>query len=276
LKFKIKSDFVIPVKTGIQTKITILNILKMKLIDWIPSYEGMTAFAFLLVFLTFHKVSAVAMDSSLFKIESANIEVAGGNKSSTSYNLSDTVGQLAAGEYSSTGYVVKAGFQYLHSIIPFRFSISNINIGFGTLIPSIPKTATTNLTVYFGGAGQYQVTAIEEGRLKTQSGNAIPDTICNGGGDTCSESLAKVWSSTSAYGFGYSMSGNDIPADFIDSTYYRPFPDRTAAESPATVMTSVNVGKNRQSTVTFKTNVSSIQPAGSYQTVINFVATPSY
>ncbi len=221
-------------------------------------------------------VLAVAMDSSRFKIESANIEIAGGNKTSSSYKLADTVGQLAAGQYSSTGYVVKAGFQYLHSIIPFRFSISNINIALGTLVPSLPSTATTNLTVYFGGAGQYQVTAIEEGPLKTQSGNAIADTICDGGGNTCSESLAKVWSSTSAYGFGYGMSGNDIPADFIDSTYYRPFPDRTAAESPATVMTSVNVGKNRSSTVTFKTNISSIQRAGSYQTIINFVATPSY
>ncbi len=219
---------------------------------------------------------AVAMDSSRFKIESANVEVAGGNKTSSSYKLSDTVGQLAAGQYSSTGYVVKAGFQYLHSIIPFRFSISNINIALGTLIPNSPTTATTNLTVYFGGAGQYQVTAIEEGPLKTQSGNAIADTSCDGGANTCSESLAKVWSSTSAYGFGYGMSGNDIPTDFIDSTYYRPFPDRTAAESPATVMTSTNVGKNRQSTVTFKANISSIQRAGSYQTVINFVATPSY
>ena len=114
-------------------------------------------------------VSAVPMDSSRFKIESANVEIAGGNKSSTSYKLADTVGQLAAGQYSSTGYVVKAGFQYLHSIIPFRFSISDINIAFGTLVPSTPSTATTNLTVYFGGAGQYQVTAIEEGPLKTQS-----------------------------------------------------------------------------------------------------------
>lgn len=219
---------------------------------------------------------AVPMDSSRFRIESANIEIAGGNKSSSSYKLADTVGQLAAGQYSSTGYVVKAGFQYLHSIIPFRFSISNININFGILVPGTPSTATTNLAVYFGGAGQYQVTAIEEGSLKTQSGNVIPDTSCNGGANTCNESLAKIWTSTAAYGFGYSMSGNDIPADFTDSTYYRPFPDRTAAESPATVMTSVNVGKNRSSTVTFKTNISSIQPAGSYQTVINFVATPSY
>ena len=221
-------------------------------------------------------VSAIPMDSSRFKIESANVEIAGGNKSSSSYKLADTVGQLAAGQYSSSGYVVKAGFQYLHSIIPFRFSVSDVNIALGTLVPSTPSTATTNLSVYFGGAGQYQVTAIEEGPLKTQSLNAISDTSCDGGANTCNESLAKVWSSSSAYGFGYGMSGNDIPADFIDGTYFRPFPDRTSAESPATVMTSINVGKNRSSTVTFKTNISSIQPAGSYQTVINFVATPSY
>lgn len=235
--------------------------------------------AFILYTLYFILVStshAVPMDSSRFKIKSTNVEVAGGNKSSDSYGLSDTVSQLAAKQFSSTGYVIKAGFQYLHSIIPFHFSISNINIALGTLIPSIASTASTNLTVYFGGADQYQVTAIEEGPLKTQSGNAIPDTSCNGGGNTCSESLAKVWSSTSAYGFGYNMSGNDILTDFIDSTYYRPFPNQTAAESPAIVMSSINVEKNRQSTVTFKTNISSIQPAGSYQTVINFVATPSY
>ncbi|PIU36958.1 hypothetical protein CO005_00255 [Candidatus Roizmanbacteria bacterium CG_4_8_14_3_um_filter_34_9] len=225
--------------------------------------------------ITIHSF-AVLMDSSQFKIESANVEIAGGNKSSTSYKLSDTVGQLAAGEYSSSGYVVKAGFQYLHSIIPFSFSISNTNIAFGTLVPNIPSTATTNLTISFGNSGQYQVTAIEEGPLKTQPGVAVPDTTCDGGGNTCSESLAKIWSSSSAYGFGYGMSGDDIPTDFTDSTYFRPFPDRTASEPPAVVMTSTNVSKNRVSTVTFKANISAFQQSGSYQTVINFVATPSY
>lgn len=241
----------------------------------------MHKFIIIIIFITIitiinRGVSAVAMDSSRFKIESVNVEVAGGNKSSSRYKLADTIGQLAADQYSSNGYVVKAGFQYPHSIIPFRFSISNINIVLGTLVPNTPSTATTNLAVYFNGAYQYQVTAIEEGPLKTQSGNAIPDTTCNGSGNTCSESLAKIWTSPSSYGFGYSMSHDDIPVDFIDSVYYRPFPDQTAAEFPATVMEGANVGKNRQSTVTFKTNISSIQPAGSYQTIINFIATPSY
>lgn len=221
-------------------------------------------------------VFAVNMESSRFKIESANTSSAAGNKSSAGYKLSDTIGQLAAGQFSSTGYIVKAGFQYIHSIIPFRFSISNINIALGTLTPNTPSTATTTLTIYFGGAGQYQVTAIEEGALKTLSANTIPDTSCDGGAETCTESVAKTWSSTNAYGFGYNMSGNDIPADFSTSNHYRPFPDRAAAESPAVIMSSINVGKSRQSTMTFKANISPIQPAGSYQTVINFVATPSF
>ncbi len=233
-------------------------------------------FLYTLYFILNTPVLAVPMDSSRFKIESANVSVAGGSKSSDSYKLSDTVGQLAAGQFSSDGYVVRAGFQYLYSIIPFRFSISDTNINFGSLTPNSPVTGTTNLTVHFEDIGNYQVTAVEDGPLKTQSGNVIPDTICNGGGYTCNESISNVWASTTSYGFGYNIIGDDVPVDFIDDTYFRPFPDQTAAETPVTIMTNNNVRKNRQSTVTFKTNISSVQPAGSYQTIISFVATPSY
>jgi hypothetical protein len=220
---------------------------------------------------------AVSMESPLFKIESASVSNAAGEKSSTNYRLSDTLGQLAAGEFSSTGYVIKAGFQYIHSIIPFSFSISKTRIDLGTLLPNTPSTDQTILTVSFGGAGQYQVTAQEIGPLSTLNGvNTIPDTQCDGGGNTCNETLAKPWTSNSAYGFGYNMTGDDIPSDFINSTYYRPFPDRLQNESPAVVMSSTNVGRNRQATMTFKVNISSTQPAGNYQTIINFVATPSF
>lgn len=236
-------------------------------------------FIFYILYLILNRqdVLGVNMDSSRYRIQFGNINIAGGNKTSDSYKLSDTLGQTAAGQFQSTGYIVKAGSQYIHSIIPFRFSISNININFGILNPNSPVSQTTTLTVYFGGAGQYQVTAIEKGKLRTLNDvNNIPDTICDGGGNTCNETLAKPWTSNSAYGFGYNMNGQDIPSDFIDSTYYRPFPDATIAESPAIVMSSANVAKNRQSTVTFKVNISPIQPAGTYQTVINFVATPSF
>lgn len=230
---------------------------------------------FLLLILK--EIHAVEMESPRFQIDGANVNTAAGDKSSAGYKLSDTVGQTAAGRFASTGYIVRAGFQYLHSIIPFEFSISDINVDLGTLTPNTPSTATTILTVSFGSAGQYQVTAIEETPLQTLSGSdAIPDTTCDGGVDTCSESQAELWTSASAYGFGYNMSGDDVPADFVSTSYFRPFPDRSQPESPAVVMTSTNVGRDRQSTMTFKTNISPVQSAGSYQTVVNFVATPSF
>ncbi|MCS6956298.1 MAG: hypothetical protein NZM02_00420 [Patescibacteria group bacterium] len=240
--------------------------------------KKLTKFLFFLSFLLFSSTAilAVNMESSRFKIESANTSIASGEKSSSNYKLSDTIGQTAAGEFSSNGYIIKAGFQYIRSIIPFRFSVSNTNINLGTLLPNTPVTATTVLTIYFGSAGQYQVTAAESHPLKTLANNIIPDTNCNGGSETCTESIAKIWNSNSAYGFGYNMSGDDIPSDFDSSSKFRPFPDLSSSENPAVIMSSNNVGKNRQATMTFKVNISPLQPVGSYQTIINFVATPSF
>lgn len=219
---------------------------------------------------------AINMDSSRYRIQFGNINIGANNQSSSSFDLTTTLGQPVAGEFQSDGYIVKAGFQYLHSIIPFSFSISNTDIDFGTLTSNTPVTQTTDLTVSFGAAGQYQVTAVEEGPLVTMQGIIIPDTICDGEANTCSETLAKPWLSNSSYGFGYNVKGQDVPLDFLNANYFRPFPDNILDETPATVMKSINVGKNRQATVTFKTNISPIQPAGTYHTIISFVATPSF
>jgi len=222
------------------------------------------------------QIFALNMESPRFRIQFSNLNTASGTKSSEGYSLSDTVGQLAAGRFDSEGYVVKAGFQYLHSIIPFRFTITDTTIDFGPINPKTFSAAKTNLIVSFGSAGNYQVTANEEGKLRSPSGNTIPDTTCNGKSDTCSENVAKPWTSLIAYGFGYHLEGDDAASDFIDSTYFRPFPDSSKKKPPAVVMSNVNVGKNRTATVTFKVNVSPDQVAGTYQTVINFIATPSF
>lgn len=243
----------------------------------------MKKIVFLLSMLVFLSTTSIlyAQDGTIrsnqYRIKTGNINFGSGTPSSSSYNLGTTVGQIAANEFSSTGYTVKAGFQYIHSIIPFTFSISDTSIELGSLTPQTPSTATTNLGVSFGGSGQYQVTAVELGPLSTFSGSeTIPDTSCNGGAETCTESAADVWNSASAYGFGYNVSGDGKPSDFVDSTYFRPFPDSDSAESPEVVMSSTNVTTSQTSTVTFKANVSNIQEAGTYQTIIKFVATPSF
>ncbi len=216
--------------------------------------------------------------STQFRIKTGNVNFGSGTPSSTSYSLGTTLGQIAAQEFSSSGYVVKAGFQYIHSIIPFGLSISDTSITLGTLAPDTPATATTDVSVSFGGAGQYLVTAEEIGPMTSQGSDTISDTACNGGAQTCTESSADVWTSSTAYGFGYSMSGDGAPADFIDATYFRPFANSLATESPEVVMSSNNVTASGEdtATMTFKALISSTQPAGTYTTVIRFVATPSY
>jgi hypothetical protein len=95
------------------------------------------------------------------------------------------------------------------------------------------------------------------------------------------------------------MTGTDIPADFIGSTYFRPFPNFLTAEAPAIVMQSTNVtdtilptpnpsytpaplltgaphNVTHQSTMTMKLNISALQASGSYITVLRFFATPSF
>ena len=72
------------------------------------------------------------------------------------------------------------------------------------------------------------------------------------------------------------MSGDDVPADFVGSTYFRQFADRSNSETQTTIMSSVNVGRERTATITYKVNISSVQPAGTYQNVIMFTAVPSY
>ncbi len=214
------------------------------------------------------------IESPNYRIVFPNFNSGAGIPTSTNYNLNTTIGQTAPGLYSSAGHRTKSGFQYINSIIPFSFSVSDIQINFGTLSPDTPATATSTLVVSNGGAGGYNIKASENHPMQTSDGaNDIVDTLCN---TTCSETTAATWTSTTKYGFGFNMTGDDIAADFTNSTYFRQFSDRNSAEAAATIMTSSNVGSARTATITYKVNVGSVQPSGVYKNIIMFTAIPSY
>lgn len=246
------------------------------------------------------RVFAINMNSDEYKIQFGTVNSGGKKMTDSSYKLSTSVGQAAAKEFQSNGYIVKAGFQYIYSRVPFTFSLSTIRVDLGTLVPNIPSTGTVGLQVSFGGAGQYLVTARADSPLSTNAyASSIPFTSCDGGVNTCTITVAKPWTNTSLYGFGYNMAGEDVPTDFIDGTYFRPFSNLVTPETPAIVMQSTNVTVDisptpnpaftpapvltgvprdtvHQSTMTMKVNVSSIQPAGTYATIVRFLATPSF
>ena len=144
----------------------------------------------------------------------------------------------------------------------------------------MPKILTNTLTVSAGGAGGYQVTAFENHPLSSAAGNYIPDTLGDNG--NASETAAALWTQNTTYGFGFRMSGDDIPNDFnnpaCSPNCFRQFADPTASppEEPQIVMSSVDLARHAEATASYKINISGDQPAGVYQNQIIFIAIPLY
>lgn len=233
--------------------------------------------ACLMLLLSVH-AHAFTMSNGSWIIEMGNLNSAAGKPSNSNFKLGVTVGETGRGLYTGTNYTVRAGFQYISSIIRFRFSISNLLIDFGTLTPTNPVKRTNILTISNGSANGYAVTAFENHELLVPAtGSLIPDTTCNSG--LCTESTAASWPDASilVYGFGYrcdNISGSDcvsFPTDF-----YKQFADNSKSETPQAVMSSLNVGRNRQSQITYKVNISGTQAAGRYSNVITYIATPTF
>lgn len=234
----------------------------------------------LCLFLLFFTKSIDAqafMSNNAYKVHFGNLNSAAGKGTNSQYKLGVTVGQIAPGLYTGANYTVRAGFQYISSIIPFSFSISSQFIDFGPITPGTPITRTNNLTVSNGSAYGYQVLASENHPLRiSASGIDIPDTTCDSG--TCSETTASAWTSVLTYGFGYrcdNVNGTDCDSSFSTSTKYKQFANAEASETAQSVMSSLNVGRSRQVQITYKANITAIQAAGEYKNIITYIAIPS-
>lgn len=220
---------------------------------------------------------AFTMSNGNWTVQMGNFNMSSGKPTNSNYKLGVTTGEIASGLYSGSNYKVRAGFQYIKSIIPFRFAISSLLLDFGSLTPTNPVTRTNQLTISNGSAYGYTVTAFETQPLKNNTnGWAIPDTTCDNG--LCSESTSASWTNVLTYGFGYrcdNVTGTDC-ATFTTADDYKQFANNLAGETPQAVMTGTNVGRNKQVQITYKVNVSGTQPAGSYQTAIIYIATPRF
>jgi hypothetical protein len=218
-----------------------------------------------------------SMSNSSFILRFPNLNSFAGKPSNSQFKLGITGGQTAPGLYSGTNYKVRAGFQYIKSIIPFSFTISSIFIDFGPITPGAPVTRTNTLTVSNGSAYGYTVLARENHPLQVeQSGATIPDTTCDSG--TCNEQVASAWSSLTTFGFGYrcdNLSGTDCQSGFSNPLNYRQFASSESGELAQPVMRGVNVGRNIEGQITYKVNVSSTQAPGAYENFITYIALPS-
>ena len=228
-------------------------------------------------YLTLYLGSSYAqtMSNDQYTVQMGNLNSISGRASDGSVNLTFTSGQTPNNLFTGANYKVRAGFQYINSIIPFTFSVSSVFVDFGVISPTSPVTRTNDLTVSFGSAHGYQVTVSQNRNLRTDAtGWEIPPTTCDSG--TCTTTTAAAWTSSLVYGFGYrcdNLTGTDCNTDFSTSTFYKQF---ASSPSAVTVMSSDNVGRNRQGQITYKVNVSGTQPAGLYTNIINYIATSTF
>ncbi|MCW1949374.1 MAG: hypothetical protein KIH89_002925 [Candidatus Shapirobacteria bacterium] len=226
---------------------------------------------------------AQSFDSASYHIDWGNFNMTSGKKTSTNYQLTDTVGQNAPGKFTSTGFIVKSGFQYIYdSMEKFSFSISDISLDFGSLTPNIGSTQSNTISITTPSGKGYEILTIANHPLQTIASATIPDTTCD---TSCTISSSGVWSSSTKYGFGFNAIGINssgaatnigTSSYFTDSTYFRPFAATSRSESPQTVMSENSPVKNRSARITYKINISRNQPSGDYENLINLIAIPKY
>lgn len=228
-----------------------------------------------LMLLSVSNVWGQTMSNDNYILQMGNLNSISGKPTGPDYKLSFTSGETGQNLFSGPNYKVRAGFQYIKSIITFRFSINSTFIDFGIISPTTPVTRTNLLTISNGSAYGYQVTLSQNHNLRVDSSGAeIPPTTCDSG--NCTSTTSDTWTSSLTYGFGYrcdNISGTDCASGFSDSSYYKSL---ASSPSAVAVMSSANVGRNRQSQITYKVNIAGTQPAGLYRNVLNYIAIPTF
>lgn len=228
----------------------------------------------LIVFLFSKKINAQTFDSASYHIDWGNFNMTSGKKSSTNYQLTDTVGQNAPGKFTSSGYTVKAGFQYIYDTFgKFSFAISDLNLNFGSLTPNIGSTQTNTVTISSPSGNGYEILAIANHQLQTISSSTIPSTNCDSG---CSISTSGIWTQSTSHGFGFNATGDGTSSYFTDYTYFRPFASTSEGQQPIVFMSENSRVTDHTAIITYKINISPYQSAGTYQNLINLIAIPKY
>lgn len=220
-------------------------------------------------------LKAEGMRSDSYIIQFGNFNVTSGTKASDSFTVTDTVGQVAPGQFDSAGFTVLSGFQYLYAIPRFSFRILGLNIDLGVLSPDAFSQATNQLQVTTRSGG-YTILAAADQTLRQAGGPSAPEikhTACD---NACSIAAAASWLNPGRHGFGFNVSGEHRSPDFLDGTFFRPYADREANELPQVIAGHDGVVRDDTLTVTYKAAIPSSQETGTYQTTIDYIAVPTY
>lgn len=216
---------------------------------------------------------AAELESPEYRIDNPTIDIAEPKIEPQSYTLANTKSQLALQEFESKGYIIETSNNNASLL---GIGITKSNVSLGTLKSNVPSTGITTIEITTKDTNGYQLTAQEETPLQSLSGESIADTSCDGKELKCTPFKAQPWTNDSASGFGYTVSGNSIASDFISTSFFRPFANKTLGLQKALLSRSDETSNKDRVDITYKAITSQVQTEGTYQTAINFILTPLY
>jgi len=228
----------------------------------------------------FSEASAQEMGSQNFKIQGGNFNMTSGSKSSTNFNLTDVVGELAAGVFASKGFIIQSGFQNVSGGETFTFTVSPRVLDFGQLTANNPLERELHIGLSNGNVAGYKIQVAQNHPLSTKTGAEIPDTICDSSAGRsrgkapkpCTYTSSSKWASATTYGFGYRILGKTVIADFSADNLFRPFAATSRNEQTITVMESKEKKVTDTAVMTVKVNIDQHQPVGIYTNNLKFIA----
>lgn len=228
--------------------------------------------------ILFPKINSYAYEgvSETKRIEWGNLNTFSERKTSETFYLVDTGGQLGIDVYTSANYKIMAGFGFYYSLIPFTFQIdSETSFNFLQLKPNHPQTATSILNVTSGAAHGYTVTVKQNHQLEKvdKPSTFIQDTI--GDNSDITHLQEGLWASNTTHGFGYTLD-NLVGTDAVFTTGYRQFADESNNEQPVIIVENTGVTRTSSVRVGYKINIGGSQEAGYYTSKIYYNCTGTF
>lgn len=168
-------------------------------------------FCFLLTALS---TNAYVRSSEHYRIQDDSINIGGERQTSDLYIMEDTIGEVAAGESTSTLYKLKAGYQQMHEVYLAISEAADV-----TMSPAIPSTGgtsngSTSWTVTTDNPAGYSLSikASTSPTLQSASDDFKNYTTVISGTPDYSWSIASTTSE-----FGFTTEGTDTVQKFLDN-----------------------------------------------------------
>lgn len=221
------------------------------------------------------------MQSTTYKIQSDSINFAGGNSSSGSYTLEDTLGEIATGPSSGTIYRVGAGYQQMNE--PTYITLTALNdLQLNNLggISGGVATGTHSWLVTTNNATGYTLTVKASTSPALKSGIASFADYTPAGPDPDLDFT--ITPTTSA--FGFSPEGIDVIQRFKDNgtlcnagslnTTDKCWDGFATTTKTVSIRNSANLPSGSTTTLKYRaqTGASKIQEAGDYSALITVTA----